>query len=99
MDDTGNRERGWVRKTARLEGEDRRTERPSVPLSPRELALVDQARGEMTRGRYLRKIVMEAVAADLGIPPGDVDTARREAPRQPNRSERHHEDKQQEKGQ
>jgi len=80
-------------KTARLDEDDRRTERPSVPLSPRELALVDQARGEVPRGRYLREAVMEVVARNLGITEGDVDTASREATRQPNRS------KQQQEGQ
>ena len=77
-------------KPARLQDEDRRTERASVPLSPRELALVDRARGKMTRGQFLREAVMEGVARDLGMDPADVDPARRagESVRRANYSER-----------
>jgi|SRR5271166_2646812 len=75
-------------KPARLQGEDRRTRRASVPLSPRELALVDQARGEMPLGRYMRMLVLEGAAAGLGLDPDDVQPAGREAPRRPNYSKR-----------
>ena len=71
-----------------MDDQDKRTERPSVPLSPRELALVDQARGGMNRGQYLRELVMEGTARALGIDAGELDTARRPAQRRPNRSGR-----------
>jgi hypothetical protein len=71
-----------------MDDQDKRTERPSVPLSPRELALVDQARGTMPRGQYMRMWILEGIAADLGLDPDELDTARRPAQRRRNYTER-----------
>ena len=38
---------------------DKRTARPGIPLSPNEMALIDQARGETPRARWIREAVLE----------------------------------------
>jgi hypothetical protein len=76
--------------TRKIGEEDRRTKRPSIPLSPHELTLVDQAarKAGMTRGSYQRAAVLAQAATDLGLDPGELDTARRPAPRRRNYRER-----------
>jgi hypothetical protein len=65
-----------------------RSKKVTIMLSPDELALVTRARGEMPRGAYVRMRLLEGVAADLGLDPGEMDTARRPAQRRRNYSER-----------
>ena len=70
-----------------MDDQDKRTERPSVTLSPAELAHVNQARGNMPRAQWLREAVLEKLERDgYGI----EDTARRPARRRRNYSERQH---------
>lgn len=71
--------------TRPVDEQDRRTERPSVALSPRELAAVEQSRGAMPRSAWLRDAVMEKLERE-GVTV--TDDARRPAPRRRNRSER-----------
>ena len=68
-----------------IDEHDKYTERPSVPLSPRLAALVNQARGELPRGTWLRDAVLEKLERD-GY--DTADDARRPVPRRRNYSER-----------
>jgi hypothetical protein len=68
-----------------MDDSDKRTERPSVTLSPAELRQVNQARGDMPRAQWIREAVLEKLERDgYGI----EDTARRPARRRRNYSER-----------
>ena len=70
-----------------MDEQDKRTERPSVPLSPLEMTGVKtaHARRGIPRGTWLREAVLEKLERE-GI---DVaDEARRPAPRRRNYSER-----------
>jgi hypothetical protein len=71
--------------TRPVQEQDRRTARPTLALSPREFAAVEQARGEMPRSAWLRDAVMEKLARE-GVKV--ADDARRAAPRRQNHSER-----------
>jgi hypothetical protein len=68
-----------------MDEQDKRTERPSVPLSPRELALVNRARGALPKGTWLREAVLEKLAREGA---GVTDEARRPTARRRNLSER-----------
>jgi hypothetical protein len=66
--------------------------RGTASLTGRERAFVDQARRGEPMGRYIRQALLEKAARDLGYDIGDLedipelaDTARRPAPRRPNR--------------
>jgi|GEM_PF-3786662 len=79
---------GGSTRRGRVPAEDRHDDPRSVPLSARELKRVNQARGEMPLGRYMRMLVLEGAAADLGLDPDDLNTVGRQAPRRRNYSER-----------
>jgi hypothetical protein len=55
----------------------------SVHLSALELQVIDDAAAKAgkTRGRYMREVLMAAVAVDLGLDPDELDPVRRSAPR------------------
>ena len=68
-----------------MSNEDKRTERPGIPLSPNEMTLIDQARGETPRARWIREAVLERLERE-GV---DVtDDARRPAARRSNYRQR-----------
>ena len=79
--------RGLLGPGGRLADPDKRV-KVSTNLSGNEQALIDQARGSIPKARYMRDAILEAVARDLGVPVGELDTARRAAPRSRNRKER-----------
>ncbi len=71
--------------TRPVSDQDRRRNFKSVPLSDTELAAIDQARGEMPLGQWLREAAHEKLARD-GY---DVtDEARRSAARRQNQRQR-----------
>ena len=59
-------------------------------LPEAQAAAVDQASAlkRVTRGQYMREALLNAVAADLGMDPGELDVAGRRAPRRQNRNKR-----------
>jgi hypothetical protein len=64
--------------------------RGTASLTERQRAFVDRARRGEPMGRYIRQALLEKAARDLGIEdledlPELADTARRPAPRRPNR--------------
>jgi hypothetical protein len=70
--------------TRPVQEQDRRTARPTLALSPREFAAVEQARGVMPRSAWLRDAVLEKLARE-GVKV--ADDVRRAAPRRRNYSE------------
>jgi len=69
-----------------MDDADKHTERHSASLSPNEIALINQVRGQdVPMARWLREAAMQRVAAELGVDPRDLDGAkRRPAPRRRN---------------
>ena len=65
--------------------QDKRTKRPTATLSPREMAAVNEARGEMPVAAWIREAILEKLAGN-GIEV--TDEARRPLPRRQNHSER-----------
>ena len=74
-----------------MDREDVRRLHGAASLSGRERAFIDRARGSEPMGRYAREALLEKAARDLGRSIEDLeelDTARRPAPRRPNRQQR-----------
>ena len=80
----------------RPEDDEKLIQRTNVMLSRRILALIKPLLGDdMALGQWIRDAVLERLAREAGIDPGDLDTVRRPVQRRANYSER----QQQEEGQ
>jgi hypothetical protein len=69
-----------------MSDEDKRTEHVTVPLSPREVALIGEVRGKAPTSQWIREAALRELARGLGVE--TVDMARRSAPRRRNYAER-----------
>ena len=86
---TADGKRGLLGPGGRLADADKRSTRNrSVKLSDNDLDWIDQARGTTPRAQFIREGALEKAARELGVPAGELDTARRSAPRSRNRKER-----------
>lgn len=85
-------QRGLLGPGGRLADEDKRTTHVSVRFSASENELIRQVLGGMPKAQYVRDAVLRQLSEDTGIPVGELDTARRAAPRSRNYSERQREE-------
>ena len=77
-----------MQTVTRISDEDQRGERRKIRLYPSEWAAITKLAGDAPPVQWIRDAALERMAAELGIPVTDLDSARRPAPRRRNYARR-----------